>query len=207
MDEQHPAHIVVDSLGRDERLDRVSQTLEEIADRLVGPPDGARARALRGEWLGHPLHPMLTDLPVGFWTSAFLLDLGGRRLAAASKLMVAAGLVSAIPTAASGIADLRDRDSDADRRVGAAHAIANSVALLLYARSLWLRMRGRRIRGVMTGMAGAAAATAGGYLGGHLAFGATTSSDPAAPLPSTPAEDAGVVDQQGAALAMAAGAT
>jgi uncharacterized membrane protein len=198
MDEQHPAQIVVDSLGRDERLDRVSRTLEEVADRLVGDPDSPRGRMLRGEWLGHPLHPMLTDLPVGFWTSAFLLDFGGKRLAAASKLMVAAGLVSAIPTAAAGLADLRDRDEQADLRVGAVHAIANGVATLLYARSLWHRMRGRRLRGIVTGMAGAAAATAGGYLGGHLAFGST-------PSETTTADEAGIVDQQGAALAMAAG--
>ena len=200
MDEQHPARIVVESLGGDERLDRVTRTLEEIAELLIGDPNGPRARALRGEWLGHPLHPMLTDLPVGFWTSAFLLDFGGKRLAAASKLMVAAGLLSAIPTAAAGLADLRDRDETADRRVGAAHAIANTAALLLYSRSLWHRLRGRRLRGVMTGMAGAAAATAGGYLGGHLAFG----SAPSTPTAAT-AEEAGIVDQQGAALAMAAG--
>jgi uncharacterized membrane protein len=202
MDEQHPARIVVDSLGGDERLDRLTRTLEEVADRLIGDHDGPRARALRGEWLGHPLHPMLTDLPIGFWTSAFLLDFGGRRLAAASKLMVAAGLISAIPTAAAGLADLRDRDETADRRIGAAHAVANSVALLFYSRSLWHRLRGRRLRGVMAGMAGAAAATAGGYLGGHLAFGETPT--PSAQTAAT-AEEAGIVDQQGAALAMAAG--
>ena len=199
MDEQNPANIVVESLGGDERLDRISRTLEGVADLLVGDPDGPRGRMLRGEWLGHPLHPMLTDLPVGFWTSAFLLDFGGRRLATASKLMVAAGLVSAIPTAAAGLADLRDREDAADRRVGAVHAVCNVAATLLYSRSLWHRMRGRHVRGVVTGMAGAAAATAGGYLGGHLVFGTDSTSS------TTTADEAGIVDPQGAALAMAAG--
>ena len=28
-----------------------------------------------GRWLGHPLHPALSDLPIGFWAGSMLLDL------------------------------------------------------------------------------------------------------------------------------------
>lgn len=213
MDEQHPAHLL-ESLAADERLDPVADRVLEVADRVAGEPDSPRSRALRGEWLGHPLHPALTDLPIGFWTSSFVLDLvGGRRMAKASRMLVGAGLLSALPTAAAGLADLREREDQGDRRIGAAHAAANGVATLLYLRSFWHRLRGRRIRGVVTGLAGAAAATAGGYLGGHLAFGRsepTAGDDPAVDLTgdravaeaAARADDAGIVDQQGAALSM-----
>ena len=43
-------------------------------------PAGPVKDALSGIWLGHALHPLLTDLPIGTWTSAVLLDwLGGGR--------------------------------------------------------------------------------------------------------------------------------
>ena len=38
---------------------------------------GTRAAVLRGEWLGHAIHPLLTDLVLGSWTSATILDLVG----------------------------------------------------------------------------------------------------------------------------------
>ena len=68
-------------------------------------------------WLGHPLHPLLTDLPIGFWTSAFVLDLvGGPGSRDASRQLVAWGVVSAVPTAAAGLADWPGLD-----RAGPAH--------------------------------------------------------------------------------------
>jgi uncharacterized membrane protein len=178
-------------IADDRRLDGAVDALSRVADRVLADP---RVRStLRGEWLGHPLHPMLTDLPVGFWTSAFVLDLGGRRWASAADAMVGAGLLTVLPTAAAGLADWRTRDRR-DRRVGIAHAGANLAATVLYAGSLGHRLRGHRLRGIALGMAGAAAATVGGYLGGHLAFGAAE---------QEPAAD-GIVDQQGSALAAVA---
>lgn len=181
------------TLARDPRLDRVVARLDDLADVVLS--DRRVRHVLTGEWLGHPLHPMLTDLPVGFWTSAFVLDLGGRRTRAGADVMVAAGLLSALPTAAAGLADWRSR-SRGERRVGAAHAVANGAATLLYAGSLGHRMRGNRVRGVLLGMAGAAAASAGGFLGGHLAF----SGEELATAEHHPDRADEVVDQQGVVL-------
>jgi nitrite reductase/ring-hydroxylating ferredoxin subunit len=123
---------------------------------------------LSGTWLGHPLHPLLTDLPIGFWTSAFTLDLlGGRHSRRAATRLVAWGVLTAIPTAASGAADWGDT-TDRDRRIGFVHAAANSTALACYAASWLARRRGRHTGGVLLGFAGATAATVGGFLGGHL---------------------------------------
>ena len=106
-------------------------------------PEGPVRRLLRGEWLGHPLHPLLTDLPIGFWTSATMLDLlGGRRARPAATTMVGLGVLSAVPTVASGLAEYTTLDSP-QRRVAVVHAGANAVATALYARSWSARRRDR----------------------------------------------------------------
>jgi nitrite reductase/ring-hydroxylating ferredoxin subunit/uncharacterized membrane protein len=156
----------VDRVGVDERLDEVA---DPVADSVRHALDRQPVKdLLSGTWLGHPLHPILTDLPIGFWTSAFTLDLvGGKRSRRAATQLVAWGVLSAVPTALSGAADWGDTTGPA-RRVGLVHATANTTALALYAASWWSRVRGRHARGVALGLAGATAATVGGYLGGHL---------------------------------------
>jgi uncharacterized membrane protein len=125
---------------------------------------------LSGSWFGHPLHPLLTDLPIGSWTSAMVLDFaGGRRAQPAADVLVAVGVATAVPTAITGLSDWSDL-GDADRRIGLVHATANSAALTCYVASLVARRRGRRTAGIMLGVAGATAATAGGFLGGHLVY-------------------------------------
>jgi nitrite reductase/ring-hydroxylating ferredoxin subunit/uncharacterized membrane protein len=153
-------------LGSDDRLDRVAGPVgDAVRDGLDRQPT---KDFLSGTWLGHPLHPLLTDLPIGFWTSAFTLDLvGGRRSRRAATHLVAWGVASAVPTALSGAADWGDTTGPA-RRIGLVHAAANSTALACYVASWWARVRGRHGRGIAYGLAGATAATVGGYLGGHL---------------------------------------
>jgi uncharacterized membrane protein len=149
-------------------LDRAVDALRTLAEDAI--PEGPTRDALRGEWLGHPVHPVATDLVIGFWTSAFVLDLFPvKRLRAAADVFVALGLVSALPTVATGLADFTTLDRR-KQRVGVVHAGANAVGAGLYAISLANRVRGRRARGIAFGMLGATALTVGGYLGGHLAF-------------------------------------
>src|SRR5204862_5824540 len=125
---------------------------------------------LSGSWLGHPLHPLLTDLPIGAWTSAMVLDLaGGRRGQPAADLLIAAGIAAAIPTAASGFSDWSDL-GPRDQRVGIVHAATNLVGVACYTASLSARRKGRRPAAIALSFAGAATLTAGGYLGGHLAY-------------------------------------
>jgi uncharacterized membrane protein len=152
--------------------------LDGAVDALRGLVDDALPRgevrdALHGTWLGHPLHPALTDLAIGFWTSALVLDLFPvKRLRAASDLFIALGLVSAVPTVVTGLADWSELSRE-KQRVGVVHAGANAVGASFYALSLANRLRGRRTRGIVLSTIGATAMTVGGYLGGHLAFGAT----------------------------------
>jgi uncharacterized membrane protein len=126
---------------------------------------------LEGRRLGHALHPLLTDLPIGFWTSAFCIDLvAPRRGATAARRFVALGVVSALPAVATGLADFGHL-SPGKRRVAAVHVAANTSATVAYAMSYLARRRGQTFRGVALGMVGAGLASAGGFLGGHLAFG------------------------------------
>ena len=160
--------------GRAE-LDAAVDALRRLAEDAL--PEGAALDALHGAWLGHPLHPVLTDLVIGFWTSAFVLDLVPvRRLRAAADVFVALGLAAAVPTVATGLADWSTLDRRR-QRVGVVHAGANALAAAAYALSLADRVRGRRGRGIALGMLGATLASAGGYLGGHLAFGERTADE------------------------------
>jgi uncharacterized membrane protein len=151
-----------------EELDGAVDALQSVADELLAGE--ATKGLLQGSWLGHPVHPVFTDLVIGFWTSAFVLDFFPvKRLRAAADTFVALGLVSAVPTVATGLADWSDLDRR-KQRVGVVHAATNAVAAGLYGISLANRVRGRRARGITFGMLGASVMTVGGYLGGHLAF-------------------------------------
>jgi nitrite reductase/ring-hydroxylating ferredoxin subunit/uncharacterized membrane protein len=161
-------HELTQRIGKIDALDKLAGPWAGLVKRLVGK--GLRKDLLSGTYLGHPLHPLLTDIPIGCFSSAAALDiLGGRQAQDAADLLVALGLVSGFPTAASGAADWSD-SYGAEQRIGAVHAIANFVGLGFYAASLVARRRGRRSRGVLLGFAGMGAMTAGGFLGGHLVF-------------------------------------
>ncbi len=159
---------LVERLERTDALDGVAGAVQRNAQAIYRP--GALKDALSGTWLGHPLHPLLILMPLGCWTSASFLDLvGGRGSRAAADRLVAAGVVSALPTAAAGASDWSDT-AGAERRVGIVHAAANSAGLVCFAASWVARKRGRRARGVALALAGHVFAGLGGYLGGHLTY-------------------------------------
>ena len=160
--------VQVERLDWSPALDRPVEILGKVAGKLL--PQGTVKDILHGTWLGHPLHPLLTDLPIGCWTNAMLLDIvGGRRGQPAADLLVGAGVLLALPTAASGLADWSELERPA-ARTGVVHAAANVIGLGLYSASWVARRRGRRAQGVALSFLGAAAATVGGFLGGHLAY-------------------------------------
>jgi nitrite reductase/ring-hydroxylating ferredoxin subunit/uncharacterized membrane protein len=127
--------------------------------------------ALNGTWLGHPAHPLFTDLPLGAWSAGVTLDwIGGKAGRKAADRLIALGCLAAIPTAATGAAQYSDFNDGPSRRVGLVHAAANVAALGLFTASWLARRRGQRWRGKALGLAGVAAQSAGGWLGGYLAY-------------------------------------
>jgi nitrite reductase/ring-hydroxylating ferredoxin subunit len=153
------------------RLEK-ARALDGVSDKLQTAVQEAAPRPLsdllHGVWLGHPLHPVLVQVPVGAFLSAAVLDLvpGGRRSA---TTLIAVGTASAVPAMAAGLVDWSQMTKDR-RRVGLVHAAANAVALGLYLGSLGARFAGRRARGRALAFAGLSVAGAGAYLGGHLAY-------------------------------------
>jgi len=149
-------------------LDRPVQALEPTVQAVFGT--GTRGSVLRGEWLGHAIHPLLTDLVVGTWTSATLLDVvGGSGSAAAAQRLIGTGLLAAAPTAWTGWAEW-SAISSRDKRVGLVHAATNGLAISVYAASWVARHRGRHDTGARLALVGAAVSGVGAYLGGHLAI-------------------------------------
>ncbi|MEA2211653.1 MAG: hypothetical protein QOF83_1601 [Solirubrobacteraceae bacterium] len=143
-------------------------------------PPGPIKEALSGTWLGHPVHPLLTDVVIGSFVSATLLDIiGGQDAGPASERLIAVGILAYGPTAATGVNDWADSEAfnDAVRRTGLVHAATNATALTLYSASLALRRRGNRRQGMLVGLAGATALMAGGYLGAHLSYAAGIGAD------------------------------
>jgi len=162
--------------GLGERLHGLS-AVDSLADQLykavyaVVPNQTARKDLLAGTWLGHPLHPALTDLTVGAWTGAFLLDLVGTDSTdGAAEVLIGIGALSAVPTAASGFVDWSDTGNP-ERRVGVVHALGNVSALLLYSVALAMRRAGLRRSGRALSLAAFGTATLSAYLGGHMAYG------------------------------------
>jgi nitrite reductase/ring-hydroxylating ferredoxin subunit len=146
---------------------------EQIGKTVRGIISGPAKDVLSGTWMGHALHPILTDVVIGSWTSATMLDLfGGEASERAAQRLVGIGIAAFPATAVTGWSDWADSEAvdDEVRRVGLVHAAVNGVALGLYAASLVSRRRGRRGLGVALALAGAGTLSVGGHLGGHLAF-------------------------------------
>ena len=159
----------VNEVERAERLDPIADRLQPVAQVLVEGP--RRRRVLLGHDLGHALHAPLTDVPVGSWLSAAVLDMvGGAGAQPAARRLLGVGLLAALPTAVSGWAEWVSTEG-APRRVGLVHALANSAALGLYATSWLLRRGGRNGLGVAVSMTANAALLAAAQLGGHLTLG------------------------------------
>ena len=133
--------------------------------RLLRP--GPAVDALSGKALGHPAHPALVSAPIGCWTGALVADLAGEPRA--GRILTGLGALSALPVAATGASDWADT-TGAEQRVGVAHLSLNLAATVCYGASWWARRRDRHRLGVGLGLAGAALATAAGWLGGHLAY-------------------------------------
>jgi nitrite reductase/ring-hydroxylating ferredoxin subunit/uncharacterized membrane protein len=161
----HPVDLA-DGLEHARALDRPAQAIAGLVRRTLRP--GPVKDLLHGVPAGHPAHPPLTDLPMGCWISAAILDMvpGTER---AAQALVAAGLAGALPTALTGLADWSALHRE-QQRVGLVHALGTATASGLYAASLLARSRGRTGGGKALGFAGLTALLAGGYLGGHLAF-------------------------------------
>ncbi len=150
--------------------------LDAAADTLAGAVNGAYAAAgtakqplkdaLNGTWLGHSLHPAITDVPIGAWTAALALDALGERRGA--RIAVGVGLLGAVGAAATGLTDWADT-SGKPRRLGVVHAALNSAATLLYGAS-WLARGKAHGAGVLLSVLGYGVVSLSALYGGALSL-------------------------------------
>ncbi len=157
-------------------LDPASDAVQKaVATVLTGSPGKRRVDDfLNGVWLGHPLHPVLTDIPIGAWTAAFGLDAfetftGRREFNAGADAAVVIGIVGAVASAATGLSQWQYTDAQ-PRREGMVHALLNTAALGLYITSAALRATGKRSAGKLTALLGYGIVAVSSYLGGDLAY-------------------------------------
>lgn len=166
-----PLEPAIRQLEEAEPLDGVGGKVgEAVRDAL---PAGPVKDAVSGTWLGHAVHPMLTDVVLGSFMSVVALDLlGGPDSDTQARRLLGIGLAASIPTAVTGASDWADAElgDESVRRVGIVHAGLNTAALVCFGASLAARKKGARGRGAMLSLAGTAITVASGYLGGHLSL-------------------------------------
>lgn len=192
---------IVALVGQQEWLQPIQESGEKFvkaAFAAAGDAGQPLKNALHGVWLKHPLHSAITDVPVGSWTAAAVLDVleaaGKDEYAAGADAAVAIGLAGAVGAALSGLTDWSDTQGK-PQRVGALHGLLNVGAALLYGTSYAMRKAGNRTAGRALGFAGYATVIASSYLGGALSYnqkiGVNHAPDPDEELPKefTPACD------------------
>jgi nitrite reductase/ring-hydroxylating ferredoxin subunit/uncharacterized membrane protein len=171
------ARLIERGIDQQAWLDPLAERVQQLLTAAVqqGGPSTRQAKDfLNGTWLGHPLHPALSDAPVGAWVTGMALDLVGAERGADRAITL--GVLAALPTAAAGLADWHDQ-SGKPRRLGLVHAMLNGAGLVCFIGSLIARRSGDRPLGVGLSTAGLALATGGAYLGGELVFAHGTSVD------------------------------
>ena len=159
-------------------LDRLAEPLSSAVRgvyQAAGPNGQALKNAMHGVWLGHPLHPVFTDIPIGAWTTGLVLDAvaasnGNASMEEAADVAIAVGLAGAVASAATGLTDWSET-SGRSRRAGLLHGLLNLAATTLYGAAFAFRRRGARSAGQSCVLAGYPLALAAAYLGGDLVYG------------------------------------
>jgi nitrite reductase/ring-hydroxylating ferredoxin subunit/uncharacterized membrane protein len=172
-----PENAALELINQQDWLQPIEETLQQ-ALQAAFKPDTAHGRpvenALHGVWLGHPLHPVLTDIPLGAWTVAFILDLKEeftetRAYASGADASVKIGLLGAAGAAITGLTDWKDVYGKPRRR-GLVHGLLNLTATTLYLTSAIQRSRGKRGWGRGLAYAGFGVVVASAWIGGNLVY-------------------------------------
>lgn len=157
---------ILDRVADVPSFDKVIEPARKVVISVLRPD--AVKDFLHGTWLGHPLHPVLVQVPIGTWTSAGVLD-AVPPMRPAATLLIGTGIAAAVPAALAGAADWSEQEPGV-RRLGAIHALANTVALGLYVGSLAARARGRGTLGRLLAYGGLGFATGSAAIGGHMSY-------------------------------------
>jgi len=177
---------VVRNIEQQEWLKPAEESLQKVVHKVFGFRGGRQVKNfLHGTWIGHPLHVILTDIPIGAWTLAIAFDAldsmsARRQYSVAADTAVAFGLAGAVGAAAAGLTDWQAIDPPA-RRVGLVHGLLNVASVALFGCSLLARRRGGRTTGRGLAALGYAVSVAAARLGGNLVYEQKVGVDHSAP--------------------------
>jgi nitrite reductase/ring-hydroxylating ferredoxin subunit/uncharacterized membrane protein len=155
-------------------LDRIAEAVQPKVREAVDESGTTVRNALDGKWLELPLHPALTDVPLGSWTAALVFDgldaaTGSRAIRNAADASLVMGILGAFGATVTGLSDWRYL-SGGSRRMGVAHGVLNMIGLALNVTSLLLRVAGRRKAGRLAFLAGYSVSGMAAHLGGELSY-------------------------------------
>src|SRR5437016_1241693 len=171
-------HVVNRFVDRQRWLEPVADVLQKIVAgsyKLLGNPGHTLKTFVHGTWLGHPLHPVITDIPIGAWTLAVLFDIiylfnRSQTWISAADLTIFVGLLAALGAAVTGYTDWNET-VDRERRVGIAHGLLNTVVIVIYLVSLIIRVTGgSRGLAIVLALVGYVLVLTAAFLGGELVF-------------------------------------
>lgn len=161
-------------------LDPVAEAVQKAVgafyDALGRPGHGIKNVMHGTAVLRHPLHPALTDVPVGAWTLGVLADwlfiATGRVPAVAGDLALAVGIAGAVLSALTGLTDFHETFGH-ERRTAMLHGLVMSIVLLVDIASLALRLSApsTRLLAIVLSTLAWLIVLFGAFLGGHLTFG------------------------------------
>ncbi len=143
--------------------------------RVLGRPGKWLQDFVNGSWLGHPVHPVVTDVVIGGAAILAAFDLltlvlGVENLETASLVAVGIVSLSAIAATTTGLTDFKDTHTGDERNVVVLHGLINVVATAAYIVSFFLRLGGSEVLGIWVALGGVLVLTVGGYIGGHVVF-------------------------------------
>ena len=171
-------HVVNRFIDRQRWLEPVADFLQKVVGgtyKVLGNPGRSLKTFMHGTWLGHPLHPVLTDIPIGAWTLAVLFDIiylfqRTNGWASAADVSIAVGLLGALGAAVTGYTDWNETIGR-ERRVGVAHGLLNTVVVIIYLASVSLRVSSSsRGLAIVLALIGYGIVITAAYLGGELVF-------------------------------------
>ena len=195
MDSMNTLVQMADNPAVDQIAEPLSKAIKDGFE-AAGPVGQQAKNALHGVWLGHPLHPVFTDVPIGAWTTALALDAAAgsdRGMRRAATFAMGVGLVGALGSAVTGLTDWSETDGRS-RRTGLVHGLLNVTATAFFATAFALRQNDSHRGGRTCAWAGYAIAMGAAYLGGDLVYGqriGVTHADGELPESFTPVMESG----------------
>jgi len=143
--------------------------------RALGSPGRLLQDFLNGSWLGHSVHPVLTDVVVGGTTMVIFLDIlrvffNVDGLEDATTWTLGLSVLAGVATIVTGLTDFKDTGTGNERNLAGLHGVINIVAVVMFFISLLQRFGGAHEAAFWVALVAYLVISVGAYIGGHVVF-------------------------------------